>query len=609
MGESSSRFGIILALKDSFSRGAKSVSDSMKKMKGEATETTGGVNKLGGALKALAGAAIFQKSKEAFASLINPAMEFEKSLAMVNSRLQSGGLRIDEVEKRLFKISNKFGVAATEQAQGLTQMLTGGIENADKALTALETANKLAKANNVSLDVASDALLRSLNTFQLAPDQMAAAGNVIQIAAEAGTGSIQEFSMALEMGGTAVRTVGGNFLEFAAIIGTLRDQGVKGRETIAQLEATIASLQGNEKELKPFLKSIGEESVKSAVQAHGLVPVLDAIIRSVGGNREKLQQLGFAGKALDNILLITGENLAKYHENLRKYGTDTTTLSETYGKATDSMAQKLTVLKTQLENTKASLGKSLLIAMAPIIEKLEVWTAKLVKYLEEHPKFAKALALGVAGIAALGVVLGAIVTVAGVLSVVFSPVVLVILKIVAVLAVGIAWFYVLYRTAKFVGEAIGNAIVKGLKFMWDAHVQVFGLVREGWRTWYESVVGWVTGIVDRVLELISHIKFLSPLFSGISAVVGALGFGKKPEENTTASPEAKRNAALSVQTQANTELSAVGNPNISGPVPAPATVVNVPPAKIEAAPIMLDKKKLAEVIFEVQRLQTVRATG
>lgn len=608
MAESSAKFGIILSLKDAFSRGAKNVSDTMKKMKGQATETTGGMNKLGTAINALAGAAVFQKSKQLLGSLIEPAMDFEKSLAMVNSRLVSGGLAIGEVEKRLIGISNEFGVRAAEQAQGLTQILTGGVENADQALIALETSNKLAKANNVSLDTANDVLLRALNTFQLAPQQLAAAGNVIQIAAEAGTGSIQEFSMALEMGGTAVRTVGGNFVEFAAIIGTLRDQGVKGRETISQLEQTIASLQGHEKELKPFLRSIGADSVKSAVQAHGLVPVLDAIINSVKGNRDALGKFGLADKALDNILLITGKNMAAYNANLKKYGTDTETLSNTYAKASDNMSHKLEVLHTRLENTKIAMGKNLLMAMAPVIEKLEEFSQKLFVFLEAHPKFAEALAMSIGILAVLGVALGAVATVVGVLSIALTPLVVILLKVVAVIGIGVAWLYVLYRTSKFVGDSIADFLIKGFRQTGAFFDQFFPILLGHWHEWYDSVIGWVSGILSKVLELIDQLKFMSPLFTGISLIAQGLGIGKKEEAAKAARPE-QLNTALSTQTQANTELSAVKNPNVNAGNPGVTNIVNVPPAKIQAAPVMLDKKKLGEIMFEMQQLKTVRATG
>jgi hypothetical protein len=57
----------------------------------------------------------------------------------------------------------------------------------------------------------------------------------------------------------------------------------------------------------------------------------------------------------------------------------------------------------------------------------------------------------------------------------------------------------------------------------------------------------------------------------------------------------------------NITLAATKNPNVSGNAPEIINEINVPPAKITPADIILDKQKIGKVVFEMQQLQTVRS--
>lgn len=122
---------------------------------------------------------------------------------------------------------------------------------------------------------------------------------------------------------------------------------------------------------------------------------------------------------------------------------------------------------------------------------------------------------------------------------------------------------------------------------------IFEFVREGWdiitgksiRDFISSQVSEAKGVLSARAEEIRQ--------QNVSVAVAE----STPVLSSTANMEESRNL----------QLSATRNPNIQVPSPIVNNSINVQPAKIQPADIILDKQKVGKVIFEYQQLQTVRA--
>ena len=73
--------GITVSLKDLFSGPASKVSKNMTNMGNQAAAVPGKFQKMDQALKALAGAAIFQKSKQMSMNVVTPAMDLQAAIS------------------------------------------------------------------------------------------------------------------------------------------------------------------------------------------------------------------------------------------------------------------------------------------------------------------------------------------------------------------------------------------------------------------------------------------------------------------------------------------------------------------------------------------------
>lgn len=157
---------------------------------------------------------------------------------------------------------------------------------------------------------------------------------------------------------------------------------------------------------------------------------------------------------------------------------------------------------------------------------------------------------------------------------------------------------------------------------------------------FSTIVDWVTNLITKIKEFINQFPIIQKGFEAIKSGVSSTFdfFTAKPlrdfvgekfsqaknklfggidqisgraeqirnSENQDGFSNTDNAIAFAEQTQ-NQKLSSTRNPNIGVPPTQITNEINVPPAKIQPADIILDKQKIGKVMFDFQQLQTVRA--
>lgn len=158
---------------------------------------------------------------------------------------------------------------------------------------------------------------------------------------------------------------------------------------------------------------------------------------------------------------------------------------------------------------------------------------------------------------------------------------------------------------------------------------------------FSAMVDWVTKLVDKFKEFLNQFPKIQEAISAVKSGVGKgidIATGKPIRDfvrdkykqakdkffggvsqraqqirlantvpNATDSNTGSAFSDTSAELNRNLQLSSTRNPNIQAPAPQITNQINVPPAKIQTADIVLDKQKVGRVMFEYQQLQTVRA--
>ena len=147
--------GILVSLKDMFTKNADKVTKSANSMSKSAEQATGKFNRLesslqSAALQSAAGYVVFQKAKQAFVSMVGPAVQLQEEIAKIQVNMDEGSATAQELTDGLMALSNQFASPVMDQAHSVYELVNGDIKDGTKALKAMEAVNKAAIVGNIS---------------------------------------------------------------------------------------------------------------------------------------------------------------------------------------------------------------------------------------------------------------------------------------------------------------------------------------------------------------------------------------------------------------------------------------------------------------------------
>ena len=726
--------GITLSLKDQFTSASKNVSRSMGQMRQNANDTVSTMQRMQGAITAMAGAAIFMTSKRVFGSLMESASSFQKNMAEVSTLVDTTTVNMNELSAATIALSKKFGFPALEQSKGLYQVLSAGIGDTSESLLVMDVANQVALGGVTDVTTAVDGLTTILNAWKLKASDASNVADTLFTTMRLGKTTIPELSNFIFQAAPLASALGISLEELGASIVTMTKQGTKTPIAMTQLRNVMAALIRPSDDLNKIWKSLGLQSGENAIKQLGLQKALAKLVDKTKGSKSALMELLGSQEAVQAALQLSGENTLTFNDTMDQMQKKAGATSEAVKKMQNTHDNRVARMQASLEALKITIGNRLLVAMEPLINKVVEFVNKADAWLAKHPKLATALAGTVGVVTVLGVALGVVAAIMGMVTLVSVPVIVGFLKIAAVvglvigafmllkpffiklwndnqwlvqkLKAGWDWFvtniwpvirniisafvqlHIAVYTAVFrgIGRAIQFAVSliqawwaetkANLQLVMDAWtifkdaispvtnfvIKVFEKFKTGIGNAISSVVGFIQGLIDKIVEFLSKMPLVQKSFEVIGKTFrfGKKIFGSLTDsiseqfdeiqqnvensrnnihqiaedirnknakdsglallgDNTNAALVADNTSSvITTQNPSSTplDLTPAQNKNInlvasknggnSGAQPQITNNITVPPAKITPVDVILDKQKIGKVIFDLQQLQSVR---
>lgn len=598
--------GIVVTLKDLFSSGSRNVASQMGRMQGAAKRVTGSLGNMNTVLSAVAGSQIFQKSKQIFTGMINPAMQLDEALQRVKESYRLTGSELEQVQKFLQDTYIAYESTTLEGAKALFQMKStfGSIGDAQKAL--LEV-NKLMKAGNVDRETAQLAIEGTARAFHLGADQLERISNTLYVlkATGGGVATFQSTANGLRMVSSQAESLNIKLEDVAATLVAWQQEGVSQPKAYRGLSLTFQSLIVNSEKLDKAAQKFGFSSIQAAIDSKGFINTMYNLAKQAEFSKEKLVELGIPAASAGNFLKILDNNAAGAQGafsklNQQMLDAKLASIVDSFGESWEDVGKITDVVTEQL-------GTALLPVLKPIVIEMVSWLLQLRTWIHENPKFAKQIAVTVAVVAALGAALGVMAVTAAVVSAAIG------LLTPVVTAIGSALYGVyailggLIVTFGAIPVAIGAAVLAAVgtiyyfrQEIWDAMVYVGDVIVSA----FTKSIAWVSGAWDSFVGYIS--EKLKYIFGLIEEVTGKT-FLKKDKFQVSVAHSYTSDQNQSAVAN-NVMLSSVRNPAITMPSYAdmPSPVVKLQPQTINPAQVVLDKKVLGKVIFEMQNQTAVR---
>lgn len=257
------------------------------------SEATGNANKFGGALKAIASAAVIGGLVEIGKSVIGMAGDFQSSTERLVTSAGESQSALDGVRKGILDMAGQVGDSAEELSKAMYTIESGGQHGAD-GLTVLRAAAEGAKAEGADLSTVADALTSALQDYHLKAGDSAKVTSEMVAAVGAGKTTFEQFAGSLHSVLPIASSAGISFEDISAAIASMTVHGESADQATQNLADTIkhmvAPTQVQTKELAQLGISSGDlAGMLGSKGLTGTLQFLDQTIR---------EHMGPSGKVL-----------------------------------------------------------------------------------------------------------------------------------------------------------------------------------------------------------------------------------------------------------------------------------------------------------------------
>lgn len=372
----------------------KYVEADMQSAEGKVASAGG---KIGNILKGTA-LAVGAAMATATVSAVKFGSEFETSMAMTSTLIDTSVVDMDKLESRILELSNKTGVAAADLGDTMYNALSAGVElgkDGADMMDFLERNAKLAKAGKTDIDTAVTSTAKVLNAYKMSVEDTDRVHKILMQTQNEGITTVGELGASLAQVTPTAAAMGVEFEQVGAALATMTVQGTPTAQATTQLNSLFAELgkQGTQAS-KILEKQTGKSFKQLMSEGYSLSDVLSLMQVNLSNDAKAISQLmstadkatgktmtfeeacaklGLSSDALDGELInmfgsieagkaalaMTGQNAEQFNANLAAMSTEADVVGEAFEKATDTSAEKFNKMMNQLKNMSIELFASL----------------------------------------------------------------------------------------------------------------------------------------------------------------------------------------------------------------------------------------------------------
>lgn len=328
---------------------------------------------------ALGGGSLLAFSKD----VLQVTRDFQDGMARVRAVTNASAEDMQKMTDEARKMGRETIYHATDAAQAMENLARGGF-NANESTAALSKTLQLAQANTISLDEASDLMIRTMRGFQLpiSEAEMEHANDVLSKTAATSATNVLELGEALKNAAPFGHALNQSVEEVNAALGVLADVGVRGADAGTALRMVILGLSSPTAKQQKVFKEYGIEINQTSLQSEGLTKTLqrlkDSGIMEASNSAELLANV-FGRRATPQVMALVG-NIDRLGEKLTELSDAQGTTERMFEQSYSTVSQSVFSLSSAWESFKISLGESSSDALVAPLQGL----TEAVRWLEAH---------------------------------------------------------------------------------------------------------------------------------------------------------------------------------------------------------------------------------
>jgi TP901 family phage tail tape measure protein len=301
----------------------------------------------------------------AFKSTLDVAGQFQRELNILQAVTKASAAQMaaaSEEAKRLGRDVTLPATSAKDAAQSMTELGKAGLDMTNSVAGA-EGVLRLAAAAGIEVDAAAKIASRSLNAFGLAGEESTRVADVFASIANAATGEIPDFALALSQSSAVANAWGLTLEDAVATLGVLANRAIIGSDAGTSLRVMLTRLVPVSKAASDKMEELGLSAFDAAGQIKPYRQILqeyhDVLVKLPPEQQKLAIQTIFGQDAqrIANIVILKG--LAAY-DKLRKKVDETGAAQQLAAARNKGYVGALDAFQSAVETLQITLGTELL---------------------------------------------------------------------------------------------------------------------------------------------------------------------------------------------------------------------------------------------------------
>lgn len=264
MAGSSAELAILIKAHDEASQKLQQIADNTEHIGIKAGIAAEAAHVAFGLIEAAAGAVA-----GAFAYTIGTAADFEAEMSAIKAVTGASAEDMEALSAVALQLGKDTAFSAKESAEGIEELVKGGVSVADIYGGAAAAALNLAAAGGASVADSAALAANAMSLFNLKGEETAHVADMIAGFANATTGDMTDFKFALQQAGAAATLAGQDFDNTAVAIALMAQQGHLGSDAGTSLKTMLLNLVPSTNSAIDAFKELGifQVDTNAAMQA------------------------------------------------------------------------------------------------------------------------------------------------------------------------------------------------------------------------------------------------------------------------------------------------------------------------------------------------------
>lgn len=334
---------------------------------------------------------------------VDKAADFEQQMSRLGAVTSANERQMKRLERSAMRLGAATKFSALEAAEAQTELAKGGLSVERILKGGLKSALALASAGELDLAEAASTTANAIKLFGLRGKDSMKVADALAVAANRTTADVEDFAMALKMGGSVAKLAGLNFRDTVVVLEALAEAGIKNSDAGTSLKTFFLQIATPSAKAREAMHELGVEIFKRNGELKSL-PGISKNLQKAFGDLTREEFLNKAGIIAGSDAVRTLYSLYDAGpQKLRKLQMATDQAgyaAEVARKKQDNLRGDLEKLQGAVETLAISFGKKLLPSLRTAVQDVtDVLSDKTISTDEKIRRLGELMAQGLGKVA------------------------------------------------------------------------------------------------------------------------------------------------------------------------------------------------------------------